>query len=86
MPVLEFVGLWQERLAAVQSVGCSYADSTLAFKLLGEKFLQMQIAGAGAGSIIQWYGSAGSGSVSKRHGSEALFKTVFRILTHMDRH
>ncbi len=43
MPVLEFVGLWQERLAAVQAVGCSYADSTLAFKLLGEKFLQMQM-------------------------------------------
>jgi hypothetical protein len=43
MPVLEFVGLWQERLAAVQAAGCSYADSTLAFKLLGEKFLQMQI-------------------------------------------
>jgi hypothetical protein len=43
MPVLEFVGLWQERLAAVQAVGCSYADSTLAFKLLGEKFLKMHI-------------------------------------------
>jgi hypothetical protein len=37
------VGLWQERLAAVQAVGCSYADSTLAFKLLGEKFPQIQI-------------------------------------------
>jgi hypothetical protein len=37
MPVLQFVSLWQERLSAVQDVGCTYADSTLAFKLLGEK-------------------------------------------------
>jgi hypothetical protein len=35
MPLLEFVDLWQQRLSALQAVGCDYSDATLGFKLLG---------------------------------------------------
>jgi hypothetical protein len=48
MPVLEFVGLWQERLAAVQSVGCSYAGSTIVM-FLSAGHASVGVCGAVAG-------------------------------------
>jgi hypothetical protein len=49
MPVLEFVGLWQERLAAVQSVGCSWADSTISILFLSAGHASVGVCGTVAG-------------------------------------